>query len=39
MCGECAENVDRTAKRLSRLSLSLWFVGLTMLMVALARWA
>jgi hypothetical protein len=33
MCEECGSN----RKRLPRLSLS--FVGLTMLMVALARWA
>ena len=35
MCEECVSK----RKRLSRLSLSLWLVGLTMFMVALARWA
>jgi hypothetical protein len=33
------EECGSKRKRLSRLSLSLWFVGLTMLMVALAPWA
>ena len=34
MCEEC-----KSRKTQSLLSLMLWFVGLTMLMVALARWA
>lgn len=34
MCEEC-----KSRKTQSSLSLMLWFAGLTMLMVALARWA